>query len=281
MASAVPRLKKFDMEKAIQKYPYGHKDEPLGGRRVIFIGQSGSGKTALVMDYMMHLARTNILLGIAVVPSDQFELKDLHNPETSSRLFSAHIPSKLVHFKYSKDLIDVFIKRSEAVKRSCSVIDPTCTECDTRTFLILDDLMTYVKEWANDPNLKNLFYAGRRLDVNLIFTMQDPLGGIPPSLRTNVNYVFLCKEPREKNKRKLYDHWCGYFPTFKAFDAAFTEITKDYRCMVIDQTSVEAGIENQVFWYKSQYPVPDFKMCSLELWEDNEKYLEEVPALFG
>jgi hypothetical protein len=251
----------------------------MGGRRAIFIGQSGSGKTVAVMDYLYHIALTHMLLGLVIAPSDQYELKDLDDVETASRLYSSHVPSKLVHFKYTKELTDVFIKRQETIKKSCTQIDRDYTKCDTRTFLVLDDLMTYVKEWTKDPNLENLFYAGRRLDVTLIFTMQDPLGGIPPKLRTNINYVFLCKEPRATNRDKLYKHWCGYFPSYKSFEATFSEITKNYRCMVIDQTSVEGGLENQVFWYKARYPTPPFKMCSLELWDDNEEYIAGVPTI--
>jgi len=38
----------------------------------------------------------------------------------------------------------------------------------------------------------------------LVITMQYPLG-IPPNLRTNIDYVFILREPYISNRRRIYD----------------------------------------------------------------------------
>ena len=42
--------------------------------------------------------------------------------------------------------------------------------------------------------MRLLFMNGRHWKIMLIITMQYPLG-IPPNLRTNIDYVFILREP--------------------------------------------------------------------------------------
>ena len=48
--------------------------------------------------------------------------------------------------------------------------------------------------WTRDKMMRLLFMNGRHWKVMLIITMQYPLG-IPPNLRTNIDYVFILREP--------------------------------------------------------------------------------------
>jgi hypothetical protein len=95
--------------------------------------------------------------------------------------------------------------------------------------------------------------------------------GLPPALRTNVDYIFVCKEPKKSNRKKLYEQYCGIFPDYEMFEKVLTETTNDYGCLVIDNTSTSEKIEDQVFWYKAELHTGGFRMCYPQLWEHQEK----------
>lgn len=95
--------------------------------------------------------------------------------------------------------------------------------------------------------------------------MQYPLG-IPPNLRTNIDYVFILREPYMTNRKRIYDNYASMFPTFESFCSVMDQTTADYECLVIDNNSKSNNMQDQIFWYKAQAR-PDFKLGSKEFWE--------------
>ena len=93
--------------------------------------------------------------------------------------------------------------------------------------------------------------------------------GIPPGLRTQVDYLFICKETKQNNKRKLFDHYAGMFPNFDMFNKVLVECTKDRGCLVIDNSTNSDKLEDQVFWYKADIH-PRFRVCYDQFWVNND-----------
>ena len=60
---------------------------------------------------------------------------------------------------------------------------------DPRAFLILDDCL-YDKKWPSDKNIRAIFMNGRHYKIFFLITMQHALG-LPPVLRSNIDYVFI------------------------------------------------------------------------------------------
>ena len=85
--------------------------------------------------------------------------------------------------------------------------------------------------------------------------------GIPPELRSNFDYIFLLAEDFISNRKRLYEHYAGMFPSFDIFTQVFNDITEDFGCMVINNRIHSKNITDKVFWYKAK-PVPDFKLGS-------------------
>ena len=98
----------------------------------------------------------------------------------------------------------------------------------------------------------------------LVITMQYPLG-IPPNLRTNIDYVFILREPYISNRKRIYDNYAGMFPTFEAFCSVMDQCTENYECLVIHNNAKSNKLIDQVFWYKAD-PHDDFKLCSPDHW---------------
>ena len=119
---------------------------------------------------------------------------------------------------------------------------------------------------------------GRHWRIMLIITMQYPLG-VPPNLRTNIDYVFILREPYISNRKRIYENYAGMFPTFESFSQVLDQCTENYECLVIDNNSKSNKLIDQIFWYKAESHL-DFKLGSREFWEiskdinsdDDEQY---------
>jgi len=95
----------------------------------------------------------------------------------------------------------------------------------------------------------------------LLITMQYPLG-IPPTLRTNIDYVFILRE----NRKRIYDNYAGMFPTFESFCQVMDQCTENYECLVINNNAKSNRLQDQVFWYKADAH-NDFRLGSKEFWD--------------
>ena len=62
---------------------------------------------------------------------------------------------------------------------------------------------------------------GRHWGVMFILIMQWMLG-VPPNLRCNIDWVFILRENIHQNRKRLYEHYAGMFPTFEMFCQQWT-----------------------------------------------------------
>ena len=102
---------------------------------------------------------------------------------------------------------------------------------DPRAFLILDDCL-YDNSWIRDTNIRSLFMNGRHWKMLFIITMRYALG-VPPNLRTNIDYVFILRENFVSNRKRLYEHYAGMFPSYDIFAQVMDACTENYECLVI------------------------------------------------
>lgn len=113
--------------------------------------------------------------------------------------------------------------------------------------------------------MRLLFMNGRHWKVMLIITMQYPLG-IPPTLRTNIDFVFILREPYIANRKRIYENYAGMFPTFESFCQVMDQCTENYECLVINNNSKSNKLTEQVFWYKADAH-NNFRLGAKEFWE--------------
>jgi hypothetical protein len=106
--------------------------------------------------------------------------------------------------------------------------------------------------------------------------MQYPLG-VPPNLRTNIDFVFILRENVLGNRKRIYDNYAGMFPTFQMFCQFMDQCTENYECLVICNGIQSNRLEDQVFWYKASEH-PPFKMCDESLWLDNKPFTSSMLA---
>ena len=245
-------LKKFDM-KNISFKPNENK-----GPVVVLIGKRDTGKTFLVRDLLFY--QQEIPIGTVI-----------SGTEEGNGFYGKMVPKLFVHNEYNTAIIENILKRQrtvlkqikkemEAYKRS--TIDP-------RAFVIMDDCL-YDNSWSRDKMMRLLFLNGRHWKIMLIITMQYPLG-IPPTLRTNIDYVFILRENYIANRKRIYENYAGMFPTFESFCQVMDQCTENYECLVINNNVKSNKLQDQVFWYKADNH-NDFRLGSKEFWELSKGY---------
>ena len=85
------------------------------------------------------------------------------------------------------------------------------SQIDPRAFLIMDDCL-HDNKWTKDKMMRLLFMNGRHWKIMTVITMQYPLG-IPPVLRTNIDYVFILQAFRASSctNKTYYIHILTHF----------------------------------------------------------------------
>ena len=240
-------LKKFDMREI------RFRPDQNTGPVVVLIGRRDTGKTYLVRDLLYH--HQDIPIGTVV-----------SGTEAGNGFYGNHVPKLFIHDEYNSAIIENILKRKRQVLKQMKkeVEAYRKTTIDPRSFVILDDCL-YDATWTKDKMMRLLFMNGRHWKVMLIITMQYPLG-IPPNLRTNIDYVFILREPYISNRRRIWENYAGMFPTFEGFCQVMDQCTENYECLVINNNAKSNKLHDQIFWYKAQ-PRGAFKLGSREFWE--------------
>ena len=234
-------LKKFDIS-------------TIGSDKVcVFIGKRETGKSFLVKDLLYY--HKNLPIGTVI-----------SGTEGANQFYSKMVPSLFIHEEYSSLVISNALKRQKLVVKKKMKEEQSYgkSNINPSAFLILDDCL-YDTSWVKDPNVRSLFMNGRHYKILFIITMQYALG-IPPNLRTNIDYVFILRENYVSNRRKLYEHYAGMFPTFEIFCQVMDQCTEDFNCLVINNNAKSNKLEEQVFWYKASTH-NDFKIGAQEFWK--------------
>lgn len=257
------RLKKFDMSRIKARHV------------VVMIGKRETGKSYLVKDLLWH--NQDIPVGTVI-----------SGTEGANQFYSKMVPSLFIHEEWSPLIVANLLKRQKliATKISKDIEQRGGTNVDPRTFLILDDCL-YDATWTKDKNIRYLFMNGRHVHALFIITMQYALG-IPPSLRTNIDFAFILRETIVANRKRLYEQYAGMFPDFESFCQVMDQCTENFECLVIDNNAKSNKLVDQVYWYKAPSH-QDFKIGSQEIWahsvanskEGGDAEPEEFDGRFG
>ena len=245
-------LKKFDMKNI------SFKSNESKGPVIVLIGKRDTGKSFLVRDLLYY--HQDIPIGTVI-----------SGTEEGNGFYGKMVPRLFIHNEYNTAIIENILKRQRNVLKQIKkeMESYKRTTIDPRAFVILDDCL-YDNTWARDKMMRLLFMNGRHWKIMLVITMQYPLG-IPPTLRTNIDYVFILRENYIANRRRIYDNYAGMFPTFESFCQVMDQCTENYECLVINNNVKSNRLQDQVFWYKADNH-NDFRLGSKEFWDLSKNY---------
>ena len=240
-------LKKFNMREIT------FKPDENKGPVIVMIGRRDTGKSFLVRDLLFY--HQDIPVGTV-----------MSGTEAGNGFYSAHVPKLFIHEEYNTVLIENILRRQKTVLKQVNKEIETHkkTTIDPRAFVILDDCL-YDQSWTRDKMMRLLFMNGRHWKIMLIITMQYPLG-IPPNLRTNIDYVFILREPYLTNRKRIWENYASMFPTLESFCSVMDQTTEHYECLVINNNAKSNKLNDQIFWYKAESH-PNFRLGAKEFWE--------------
>jgi hypothetical protein len=240
-------LRKFDMKNI------SFKSNEAKGPVIVLIGKRDTGKSYLVRDLLYY--HQEIPIGTVI-----------SGTEEGNGFYGNMIPKLFIHNEYNTGIIENILKRQRTVLKQVKKEEALYkkSSIDPRAFVILDDCL-FDNSWSRDKMMRLLFMNGRHWKVMLVITMQYPLG-VPPILRTNIDYVFILRENYIANRKRIYENYAGMFPTFESFCQVMDQCTENYECLVINNNSKSNKLQDQVFWYKANGH-NNFKLGSKEFWE--------------
>lgn len=240
------KLRKFDMSSIPED------------KVVVFVGKRGQGKSWLVKDLMYY--HQDIPIGVVISPT-----------ESVNNFYSDIVPKQFIHEECTTEILDKIMNRQKLIIKRIHK-EQRCTgepsKIDPRAFLILDDCL-FDDRWTRDKQMRYVFMNGRHVKLLTLITSQYAMG-LPPNLRTNIDYTFILKENNYANRKRLYENYAGMFPTFESFCSVLDQTTQNYECLVINNNSNSNKLEDQVFWYKADNH-EEYRIGADIFWEANEK----------
>jgi hypothetical protein len=220
------------------------------------VGKRRTGKSMLVRDIMYHFRH---------IPKGCV----FSGTEHCSPFFRNFVPDMYISKEYDSDALEKIFEKQDAIINR----DGGKTERNN-IFLVMDDMLADSANWKKDRQIRELLMNGRHRNIFFILTMQYPLG-IPPDLRTNLDYVFIFRENILANRKRIWENFAGIIPKFSIFVSILEQCTEDYTCLVINNNSQSNKLEDIVFWYKAEPDLPKFRCGSKSFWRLHDQYYKD------
>jgi hypothetical protein len=214
----------------------------------VIIGHKHTGKSTLIRDmiYRLHVKGYPRIVVFS-------------GTESGNDFFSKCVPKAYVHhgmdIEKFKSIIDIQRKIVASCRDAESRLGKS-TNIDTRLVIILDDLM-YKKAMTKAEIFGELFLNGRHFKLSIILTTQY-LMSLDIACRSNVDYLFVLREMIPRNRQRLYENFFGIFARKQDFYHVLDSCTKNYECLVLDNTNPNMQIERSIFWYRAALDLPQF-----------------------
>jgi hypothetical protein len=218
-----------------------------------------------------NTGKTTLISSLFFDKKHIFPIAQIHSgTEDSNGFWQKMFPSTFVFNSCNVEHIQKIIKRQKfAIKH---LPNPWAV-------LLLDDC-TDDTRILNTPLFQSIFKNGRHWKMWFILSMQYALD-IKPVIRTNVDVVFILREPNLRNREILYRNYASVIPTFALFNDIMDSVTTDYTALVINNASKSNNWIDSVYWYKAVIPPPNFKFGCVQYWDfhysryDSEK-MDEI-----
>ena len=236
------RVQKFDLETV---KPH---------RSVLFVGRSGSGKSVCMRDWLRHLA-------------PRFDAAIFFSPTLeSANEFRRMVPSSFV-WETPLDL--------GVINQICSMQRELLTRGKARDLLICADDCGYARGTWRANEVRFLLMNARHLRISFWASMQYAVD-LPPDCRCQISYLVCTNENQHQYKKKLWNMFFGCVEKYALFDTTFSQITRDWRVAVLDQTDPSAELKQALFWYKADPSGPSFRIGKPVFWRLEREHRRAV-----
>ena len=176
--------------------------------------------------------------------------------EDSNGFYRRILPSTFIYNSYNEEKIKDFIRRQKISKEHLP---------NPWAVILLDDCTDDTKIF-NKPLQNGMYKRGRHWKMWYILSLQYSLD-IKPVIRTNVDGVFILREPVLKMRRKLWENYASIVPDFTLFCAIMDQLTEDYHAIYIHNAAKSNNWQECIYWYKAPITPSDFKFGCQDYWD--------------
>jgi len=219
-----------------------------GGCKLLVVGKPGVGKST-VIKALLHSKKHIFPVGMAMSGS-----------EDSNHAYREMLPSIFVFNEYNEDSIKGFIKRQKLAR--AHLPNPWAV-------IILDDCTDDPKIF-NKPLQQAMYKKGRHWGMLYILSLQYAMD-VKPVIRTNVDGIFILREPLLKNRRSLYENYASIIPDFDTFCQLMDALTEDFHCMYIHGATSTNRWQDCVFYWKAPVISKKWKLGCPEYWDFHDE----------
>ena len=215
-----------------------------GGCKVVVVGKPGTGKSTLIKA-LLYAKKHIFPVGVAMSGS-----------EDTNHAYQEIMPSTFIFNSYNAEKVKDIIKRQKLAHKHLK--NPWCV-------LILDDC-TDDPRIFNKPLQQALYKKGRHWKILYILSLQYAMD-VKPVIRTNVDGIFILREPLLKNRESLYKNYASIIPDFTTFCDLMNQLTQDYHALYIHGATTTNRWQDCVFYWKAPMVPRDWKFGCPEYWD--------------
>lgn len=182
--------------------------------------------------------------------------------EDSNHSFKEIMPSTFVFNEYNEDKLRDIIKRQKLARQHLP---------NPWAIVILDDVTDDPKVF-HKPLQQGIYKKGRHWNFMYILSLQYGMD-VKPVIRTNVDGIFILREPLLKNRRTLYENYASVVPDFDTFCQLMDELTEDYQALYIHNATNVNDWTKCVFYWKAPLIPKGWRFGCPEYWDfHNARY---------
>lgn len=225
---------------------------------IVLIGKRRTGKSTLIREIMYEMAKRGMPSGMI-----------FSHTEHCNKFYRYFFPGLYVHDEMPEEKLAAILQsQHKKIKKFAKKYNvENGRNIKNSFFLLADDMMSDDDIWKKSRSFKKIFTEGRWANLFFVMSLQYVLG-IPPPLRSNVDFAFLFACDAHNDLRKLWENYASVIPTFDMFKKIFFACTRDYGCLVINRVSTSADLRDKVFYYKADpRGPPPFKFGSKSFWK--------------
>lgn len=219
-----------------------------GGSKIVVVGKPGTGKSTVIAS-LLYAKKHIIPCGIIMSGS-----------EDSNGFYKKFFPDLFIYNDYDEEQLKTFVKRQKIAKQHLP---------NPWAVVLLDDCTDSSKIF-NSKLQQGLYKRGRHWKLFYILSLQYAMD-VNPAIRTNVDGVFILREPLLKNRKNLFENYASIIGDFSIFCDLMDQLTNDYTCLYIHNASHSNDWRDNVFYYKADLVPKNFRFGSKDVWKFQSK----------
>lgn len=141
---------------------------------------------------------------------------------SSNDIYSKHFDKSCIYQKYNKTMVNKLINKqckSKDIQYNL-IFGNKRMKKDTNTFIIFDN-----QSFTNDNIMREVIFNGRIYNITVILIF-DKFTPLTPSIRENIDYLFLSKNNNDKDN--IYKYYLKCMLSFEVFNIVYDELISKF-----------------------------------------------------